>query len=331
MPATPFFSRPIGGLGFVVVALLIAGLMLIVPLPTTSQAGHAWRVHISDAPIVLIGPSTLMYVDKCDRDRRTVAQMLADRSSAHVLDLSQGGQTISDALNVARLTATRPQVRTVIVAIANTYADDPTMPSLRSYMFYSLAQRRPALGGASNLNDFWTGLSGGADGTAHPVDRAFVFDGMAVPNTRTLISTHMAGEFKRMTCPPVAFHDAAFNRTYYWWTNVARGENPALPSLVGHLARDLASNGKRLIVVLLPFNRDLLAGYSPQWSAITVARQARLAVALRRQGAEVHDLAGRFRGAEFAQIYCGCVHLNEAGRRHLTEEIARVSGMGDAS
>src|SRR5262245_34006501 len=53
--------------------------------------------------VAIIGNSVVRHVSKCDKDRRTIPEMVGDLTGHRVLDLSGPGQSMAETLNYAGL------------------------------------------------------------------------------------------------------------------------------------------------------------------------------------------------------------------------------------
>ena len=297
--------------------VLVLGL-LVFALPTRDRVTAVTKMATTTAPVVLLGPSTIDFVSKCDSDKRTVAEMLGAVRGGPVLDASYGGQALSDGLNLGAFGSRARHVTDVVLPIAHPYSDDWTVPSFSATAFYTAVTGGRILAGADTVEDAWGGLIA----RSHRPEMPYRFEGKDYPDYRILSATEFGTEKKLETCPGVLSHDPAFTRSYYWWTHVATRYHESLPTLLIRLNGFLAASGKRLHVVILPTNQQLLGTYSPDWPRLVLARQRRLADDLRRHQVAVIDLADQFPNDEFAVQWCACIHLNEKGRLHLAEAIA---------
>ena len=311
-------SRPIRPAAFSLIAVAVGLALYAVPFPPLGTAKRVLLVHSTKAAVAIVGPSTISAVSACDHDRRAVPAMLSDLAGRPVLDLSVGGQPLSDSLNLAAVSGRSPSITDVVLPIAYPYSDDWTTPAYsKLFLYKALVPRFPVFDAAS-LGDLWAGL------TAQPerVERGYRFEGKAYPDYRALAADEFAREKSLATCPEAVTHDPGFTRSYLWWAYVAVGENPGLYDLVAALDRELGRTGRRLHVVLLPNNLDLLGQFDPAWPGAVRNGAAHLVSELERRRVHVVDLSAGFAGDEFSTQWCGCIHLNQAGRLHLAQAVA---------
>ncbi|GAA0313711.1 hypothetical protein GCM10009087_25070 [Sphingomonas oligophenolica] len=315
--------RGISALAFTLVLLATALVLRALPYPRSLDIAQFRKIHATSARIAVLGPSTIDNFSICDRDRRTIPQMMADDSGAGVADISSGGQQVRDAVNLAALAARRPSITDVVLAISPASIDEPTTPPYRKAVLYRMLA--PSFNGAAfaTVQDLWQGLSD------QPLrgQRAFTVAGRRHGDYAAVSAVKFAREYRLQGCPEPATHDVLFTHDYYWWMYVAEGSNSALPRLLARLDGDVRRQGKRLHVVLLPANMELIGRLDPRWPRIVMDRNRRFAATLRHLGIDLLDLSDQLPDAQFMQRWCACTHLAETGRRHVALAIdAHLAG-----
>ena len=310
--------RPTGITKFSLIVITTAIVLYAVPFPSAGMVKRLLQIHSSRATVAIVGPSTIDYVSNCDTDRRTVPAMISELAGRSVLDLSVGGQPLSDSLNLAALSGGAPSITDVVLPIAYPYSDDSTTPAYSRLLIYKALMPRFAVFAAASVRDFWSGLTGKPE----RVERGYRFEGRSYPDYRKLSAGELAREKSLASCPEVVSHNPAFTRSYFWWGYVEVQENPGLYQLVTALDARLARGGKRLHVVVLPSNLEVLGRFDRSWAGIVRNGEARLVARLTRRGIHVIDLSSGFASNEFSTQWCGCIHLNEKGRLHISEAIA---------
>ena len=291
--------------------MLILGLLLFaLPMPDAKDLKLLNRAMHSPSQIALVGPSTIDTISRCDRDSRTIADLLATATGKQVSDLSDPGQSISDGINLAAVAGIAPSVKDVVLPIAPAAMDEWTTPPYRKLLTYKAINPRFAVFDAASISDFWSGLSLSPE----RAQRSFSFRAHAYPDYRTISATEFAREKQLAACPEPMTHNPAFTRGYYWWMYVAGQPNPALYPLVANLSEYLEARGRRLHVVLLPVNFELLRALSPDWATIAAARQQHVAAALAARHVRVVNLSGALAKDQFITPWCACTHLNDKGR-----------------
>ncbi len=171
---------------------------------------------------------------------------------------------------------------------------------------------------AGSLDELWAGLSD----RPRRLERAYRFEGKDYPNYQVLAATVFEREKPLERCPKPGEPDAQFTRSYFWWTHVAVQRNESLFDLIADLQATLAAKGKRLHVVLLPANLEVIDKFEPSWRRSVSQRQQHMAFELKRRGVNLIDLSGDFTPEEFSTWWCACIHFNDRGRLHLASAIA---------
>jgi hypothetical protein len=316
-----FLTKPLGPAAFCAVLLAVALILFAIPYPPPGDAKRLVQIERTDARIAIVGPSTIFYTSICDQDTRTVPQMLSDYTGLKVLDMSVGGQPLIDSVDLSALASRSGTITDIVLPIAYPQIDDWSTPPYRKMLFFKAAVPGFSVHAAPDFEAFWSGITG----KPRRLENGFTFEGTTYPDYRGLTAKFQT-EKDAMRCPEPFTHDLRFTRAYYWWTHIANGTGAQFYDLIGDLGRGLAARGKRLHVVVLPTNRDILASLQPEWPAQVAARQKALVDGLSARGLDVLDLSGQFRAAEFSGQWCACTHLSESGRRHLTQAIAARIG-----
>jgi len=305
-------------LGFCIVVLAVAFLLFALPWVTPSEVKALVAARTAKTAIAIVGPSTIDVTSNCDTDLRTVATMLSDAASKPVLDLSTGGQALISSVNLAAVSAENRHVTDVVLPIGESLSDDWTTPPYRQLLIYKAFAPRFPVFRAATSQDFWAGFTA----KTRRLERGYRFAGRDYPDYRILAITEFRREKRLQGCPNALTHNPTFTRGYFWWTQVATGENPALIDLIGDLQRQFNQTGRRLHVVLLPVNFAVLQSFDPAWAEAVRGKEQWLAAGLRGQGVSVIDLSEGFAPDEFITQWCACTHLNQKGRWRLASAIA---------
>ncbi len=311
-------TRPLRPAIFALIVLAVGLVLFAVPFPPLAIAKRVLLLHRARAAVAIVGPSTVDYVSACDGDRRTVPAMISDATALPVLDLSAGGQPLSDSVNLAALSAGNASITDIVLPIAYPYSDDWTTPAYSRLLLYKALMPSFPVFEAASLRDFRAGL------TSRPerIEQAYRFRDHSYGDYLVLAADQFAREKRLASCPEAVTHDADFTRSYVWWAYVQVGENRSLYDLVAALDARLARAGRHLHVVALPSNLALLERFDPAWAQRGRRGEDRMVSGLARRRVHVLDLSASFAGDEFSTQWCACIHLNEKGRRHLSQAIA---------
>jgi hypothetical protein len=249
--------------------------------------------------------------------------MLADASDRSVVDLSYAGQPITVSLYLAALEATYGRATDIVIITTSggfrgSFAGWPTVP-YRETIFFGLVN--PSFGVPIDFR--WPGIWDGLLDRPEPSQLGFEYDGVVYPDQRAINAKWLEAEKARQTCPEAITHDWEFLKAYTWRTGVQPESHPAMPSLVARVNAYANKKGKRLHVVMLPVNYELLAGFDQSWATRVKHQERRRREDLMRLGVSVLDLTHLLSADQFSTLWCACTHFNESGRRKVVEAISR--------
>jgi hypothetical protein len=299
------------------IVVTVGLLLLVAPFPDTSFLKELAHARLSKAPLSIVGASTIDYVSNCDTDKRNIAEMLRALTGHEVVDLSAGGQLLSDSIDLAAVTGQNPAVREVILPLAYPYIDDWTTPHFRKLPIYKLMAPRFSAFSAPDLWNFWAGFSG----ESRKIEKAYHFEGKDYPDYRQLATTTFARGKKLETCPEAPSLDSTFTKSYYWWTYVATEGHSGLFTMIPELNRYLLSKGKHLIFVMMPINFEYIAKLDAGWPATIRKGKMELVDFLKEQGVEVIDLSDKLPSGAFTDRWVGPIHFYQNGRLQIAQEI----------
>jgi hypothetical protein len=299
------------------ILFVTAIILYLAPIPSGGQFNRVVKAKTGPGQIAVVGPSTIDYVSNCDQDRRTIPAMITALSGTPVLNLAVGGQPIVDSLNLAALSAGNSNVKDILFFLAHTQVDDWTTPDYRTLLFYKALNPGFKVYDAETTTDFWNGLSGEPRRLVH----GYEFQGVHYPDYNVLSAREFAKEKKLSSCPEVLTHDKEFTKSYFWWTNVEKKENSGLYNLLADLDRVANANGKKLHVVVLPTNLELIDSLNPDWRTSVSRFQDSVVENLQRRGLDVVDLSDDFKQDDFAVQWCACIHMSEKGRLKISKAV----------
>jgi hypothetical protein len=237
------------------ISILIAIGIYVLPWPPPLFGRQLISIVRSSADVALLGTSAIDFVAVCDHDRRNLAVMLADTAGRNVLDLSEGGQALWRSINLAALAGRYGGARDIILPITFDGLDDHSTPPYRDLLAYELLDSGFSVFRSDDLRAFWQGFSN----QPNRHTRGFMFEGATYPDYRGISAKWFAREARMAkTCPEQTTVDPVFTRAYYWWLYVAQRTHPDLIDMVGELKTNLSAHNRRLHVVLMPTNFDLI-------------------------------------------------------------------------
>jgi hypothetical protein len=275
------------------------------------------RAHLGGRKsIAVFGNSVIDALSRCDRDRRTLLEMIADASSRHSIDLSYGGQTISEELNLSSAALRAPGIDELVVFISTTSLADYDAIDLRSALFFRL------FGTPLFSNDFLARLSRGVGltGVVHRFE-PFEYKGRSYPDYDGVKNRYFVKERQYTACPERQGEDLGFIEAYYY-------RNLAEPNIwqqnvidLSILAKDALDRRKRLVFVLSPINFGDMEALDPELAKAARRRRDQVLALADANNISIIDATEVAQADDFADRYCACGHLNERGRAALIDAI----------
>ncbi len=300
-------------------AAVAFAIALLCALPLHSIHGNDLKLlrklmSASDT-IVLFGNSVSGHVSKCDSDRRTLPQMTADDLGRPVVDVSRGGLRLGEMMYLARIGAAFGLNDSVLVFPISPEAGflrttrEPT--GARAFLDKNYQSLIDAIGGERNNAAI-----------GQPPDE---FEGVHYGTYAEFSRTHFPHEKQAMGCPETQGNDRAFVRFMYWRNFLqSRSALVGMEAFQGH-RESLSSRHIRVAFVLMPVNFDDLRELDGELAVVTVRQQIKeMRAALTRMGETVLDLSEKVGAAGFADRWCACGHMNEAGRAASAHYIAEM-------
>jgi hypothetical protein len=282
--------------------LAVAIAILALPLPgdmlTASLAFKVARAP-REATIV-VGNSAIDHVSACDSDRHTLPQMISTLSGRRVIDASYGGQEFETSLGLAGMASRLPGARTIILPVnPSTLSAPADRDRYRRAFFRIMAGSFASFGAASG-----SGIPG----------QPFSYKGRAYPDYDGIKAGHFTLEKRAARCPETIGIEPAFTEALFWNGNLRYPIASRRLADIAQLARSTAANGKRLVVVLMPFAGADATRLDRRLSGSILARYRAVALALRQASVDLVDLSNAVPSAYFSDRWCACGHLQAHGR-----------------
>src|ERR1700733_10280385 len=106
--------------GYIAVVASILVVFLLLPLPSgfINKLRHSNfpQTFTTKADTVLFGASTIDQSSRCDTDKRSIVDMLAESTHKPVVNGSYSGETLEEAVNLAALASRVGKIDNVIIA-----------------------------------------------------------------------------------------------------------------------------------------------------------------------------------------------------------------------
>jgi hypothetical protein len=302
----------IGLLGFVVVFLF--------PLPAENirATENKWRREGTPDSTIVVGNSVIDHVSRCDADRRTIPKMLGDLTGSHIVDLSYGGQQLSESFGYA-LQALRTSGKGPVVFFVSTFAfhDEYTL-DLWTQLYFRIS------GGQLHATSLLERLAAGT--LVRPATPAVVaeysYKGKTYPSYDLIKDTYFTDERRRMACPETLGYDHAFIEANYWNNYVRSNWDMVRIEDFETLAKTAFVGQRSLLVVILPVNGRDIAALSPALAEQVNQRATDIVRALRDRSVPILDLTDTQKPDRFADRWCACGHLVQSGRIDVATRVA---------
>jgi hypothetical protein len=261
----------------------------------------------------VLGNSVVDHVSKCDQDRRSLPELIAEATGMKTLDLSYPGQALEESLNLGALALKVKSVSQLILFASITGFTDHDTLDLQSVLFFR------AVGNSFAANEVVPRLQRGVliFPAVQPRHRPFGYDGTGYPDYNGVAAQYFEREQHAMACPETRGNDDRFIEAYFW-NNIVRPV-PWLPNVsdVARLQVMARRSDKPLTIVLLPTDFPDLAAVNPRLAADAMGRRSELVAALKREDLDILDASDIIDAEGFSDRFCACGHLTERGRRAL--------------
>ena len=153
-------------------------------------------------------------------------------------------------------------------------------------------------------------------------DLPFSYKGMQIPGYAAMSTSWLLEEQSLMPCPETDGHNLAWVEGVTFHEEVAPPFDPADIRIFAALAEAVRASGKRVLMVLLPIDVDLLGQFNRDWPRIVDSRAAAVRQALGVLDLPLLDLSDTLPKDDFIDRWCGCVHLSQRGRLEVASAIA---------
>lgn len=317
-------SRSVSASILVTVLLTAALFIFLAPIPTDSNTLRR-VLRLARAPaqsLVIVGNSVIDHRSKCDADQRTIAEMLGGFSRRPVVDMSFGGQNFATSLGLAGSALRHPRVSGVVLPVSLGAFSAGSSLDARSEGFFRLAA------GDYSSFDLLERIRRLEPITAAPPPEAqsFVYRGRKFPDYNGIKASFFNKQVLAAGCPETMGTDPAFVEALYWNQNLRLPIDQHRVADIVRLADEAARRGKSFTVVLMPYDAGDMAALNAQLLDRVRVRQQRIRQGLTAAGVVLVDLAEEIPAADFADRWCACGHLQEAGRTTVAQAVAgRIS------
>ena len=289
----------------------VFALGVLAPVPDgTNLAAVARLLTVRRAVLPMVGNSVLAHASPCDGDPRTLTDLTAQDAGLQKLDLGHAGENLEEGVNLATLALRQPRAKSVVMFLSSFQMSQDAWPTLQTQMF-RLATSPPRYA----MNDLGGRFREGLFLSGRDIDTpAFTYKGIRYPDYDHLKLQYLQYEKAKQGCPETLGSNLAFVEAYYWFNYISyRPFDPNFDD-IRRLAGYARMHGHRLLVVLLPVDLDDVRRLNPLLSDQIARRTRQIADRLRANGVRLLDLSDAVAGDGFADRWCACGHLDDAGR-----------------
>lgn len=264
------------------------------------------RSYGSDGKILLFGNSVNRAISKCDRDTRTIADLVTKNTDISVSNLSRGGLTLGEMMYLAELAVEGGAQPSTIVF--------PVSPESG---FFSTSKSARGFGAFARANLPWLGR---VEVNSLPV----AYNGLRYGTYSEFSGTYFVREKRSSGCPEERAADVEFVRFMYW-RNFLQSVDAldGIEEFVSH-ARRLEKRGIRVVVWFTPVNMgDLRILHGTDAVNTVYTRIAAVRAELQARGYSYIDTSNLVAASGFADRWCACGHLSEQGRNAAARELIK--------
>jgi hypothetical protein len=268
---------------------------------------------------IIFGASTIDAVSQCDKDQRSIAEMLASKARKPVVDGSFLGQSMEQSVNFAALITKIRDLNEVVITSGWAELSEPGNLSLHDYI--SLRELNATLQFDSPLQYFH-----GANLISSPLaqaDRPFVYKGIPYPGVSGFQNELFFPERAARTCPENDGHNPQYIEAIYFHRMIEHAPDASNTRLLISLHDYLQSMRKSMVFMMMPLNFEKLGQMDPEWPALVRQRRDGFLNQLRAGGIAVLDLSEGLPNQSFKDRWCGCTHYTEVGRMFVAEKLAQ--------
>jgi hypothetical protein len=253
--------------------------------------------------VLYVGDSVIKASSKCDKDKRSIAEMVSAMTGKSSNDLSRGGMRIDEGIEIAKINASNTSPEIVILPLAVTTHLLAAKEQLigREAWFKLLLQKREMR-----------------------VDlEATEYKGRQFGDYASFSKVFFPAEQKAQGCGIESLADREFVEFMYWRNFVRDPDFDSGAKLWIEEIKKIEKYTQRLIVVLMPFNHHKVEEYFGESERARIqASVDNVATTLQAAGIETLNLSNKLESGHFTDVYCACGHLNERGRKKVADALA---------
>jgi hypothetical protein len=303
--------------------MVLALIVLLAPVPTNLNLLGASASALTRRGVAVTGNSVVSHVSECDIDTRPLYAIIGDDARQPHVNLSFPGQSFAEGLNFAQMGLNSPRIDSVIVLLSlSQLANAGDRLNFQNQLFFRI------MGGRYRANAIIPRVLGLQPISAKPFvqQSAFTYKGVRYPAYDLLESQFLLPERLAERCPEGLGQNRAFIEALYW-NNYLNGQlNPDYLADLQRLSARPRGTRKSTMFVLLPIDFDDVRTLNPVLANAVQARRDQFLGWASSKLIPVLDLSAALPPQDFADRWCGCGHLQAAGRKIVAARVAAAMG-----
>jgi hypothetical protein len=265
--------------------------------------GNVVKAARNTQDVLIVGNSVIKTPSHCDDDPRSIAQMLAADLNQPVLDLSRGGMQLDQELALIKTSTLGRAGRQIVLPLA---INDQL-----------LASKVPTTG-----HDAWLMHMTGSVPRGEPAPPA-TYKGVWYGNYADYAAKYFPLEKAAAQCPELNVLDTLFVEFMYWRNFAHQKDFSSDKQPWVKKFQSIQRSGNHLLVAIFPYNREMVRTYFGTAEADRIDAEVGQVVAyLRNEGIPTLDLSTKLASSDFTDLWCACGHLNQSGRRKVSQALA---------
>lgn len=262
------------------------------------------RMAINPGRVAMFGDSVIGTFSRCDLDKASIPEMLGRALQEPVANGARDGGSLGISLDKARAITAVRRFDVVVLPVTQ----DTLFRSVRT----GSAQQR-----------FWADFLTSLTYAPKPAPVRTPFKGRVYGGYEENAALYFTKEKAAMACPENAGKDLAFVEYMYWNAySQAADLDAGFPYFLAQVSR-LEQRGITVLAVLPPVNYQLIERLNdPSVMESLRRRTAETEQQLQSANVKVLNITFALPTEAFADQWCACGHLNEAGRKEYALRVA---------
>jgi hypothetical protein len=274
-----------------------------------------YQIFNNDAEIVMFGNSVNFATSDCDNDKSSISEFLSRELEKKVLDISEGGMTVAEYLDLTKILLHQETLKTVIIPIPVGLGIDDLLDRNKGKLII-----RGIL--LSVLSGYPVNHSISMDDFVY-TPQTWSYKGVTYGSMDDINNKYLSKEKALSNCTDKPWSNKRFVE-FIHWRNYG-----SLPEKIDgdHFVEMISIIKKKDIYPLIyipPMNIELMEELNDESVVIKVNEHLdRLRTFFDNNGIEYVDLSDALGKTAYIDSYCACGHLSEVGRRFVANKLGK--------